>query len=466
MRTAVAARTDVVAQILLGGWLSPACAANRCAAAREEIERLNLALEMGDNMMLYLDDIQHTNPELLQKFISLCDATRKIEGVRDGKSRTFDLRGRRVAVVMAGNPYTESGERFQIPDMLSNRADVYNLGEIIGGARDAFEMSYLENCLTSNQQLAPLAAGIPDDARALIRAAQRQSLEGVELKGNYSADTIRSMFEVLKKLLRIRDVVLKVNRAYISSAAQADAYRTEPSFKLQGSYRNMNRMAEKVVPVMNDAELESLILGSYEQDAQTLTTDNEANLLKLRELLEVLNPKQKERWDAIKYAFVENVRMSGISTEDQAGQVLRQLASMRDGLESIRQVIAKAIATDGDASNQRIDNRIDTIRQSIQSATDRLASVLESTSRELQTISRQQAASPPDQKVLVQHKVPRVMLDLIRGQFHLMQEWMRPVLEGSALQGRELTQLKIRIEALMKTYVDMQNELESAGDNE
>ena len=33
---------------------------------------------------------------------------------------------------MAGNPYTESGEKFQIPDMLANRADTYNLGDIIG----------------------------------------------------------------------------------------------------------------------------------------------------------------------------------------------------------------------------------------------------------------------------------------------------------------------------------------------
>ena len=45
------------------------------AAAREEVEKLNLALEMGDNVMIYLDDIQHVNPEFLQKFISLCDAT-------------------------------------------------------------------------------------------------------------------------------------------------------------------------------------------------------------------------------------------------------------------------------------------------------------------------------------------------------------------------------------------------------
>lgn len=443
--------------------LDPAEAPN--AAAREEIERLNLALEMGDNMMLYLDDIQHTHPELLQKFISLCDATRKIEGVRNGRTRTFDLRGRRVAVVMAGNPYTESGERFQIPDMLSNRADVYNLGEIIGGAADAFEMSYLENCLTSNEHLAPLAAGNPEDARALIRAAQRDSLEGVDLKGNFSADAVRAMFEVLRKLNRVRDVVLKVNRAYIRSAAQADAYRTEPPFKLQGSYRNMNRMAEKVVPVMNDAELQALISGSYEQDAQTLTTDNEANLLKLKELLALLTPAEQVRWDAIKYAFVENVRMSGVGTEDQAGQLLRQLASMRDGLESIRQVIAKAVASQGDAADRRLDDRIDTLRQSVQNASDRIAVVLESTGTELQTISRQQAASPPDQTVVVQHKVPRVMLDLIKGQFHLMQEWLRPVLENSNLQGRELAQLTTSIEALLKTYTEMQRELELAQEN-
>ena len=48
----------------------------------------------GDNVMIYLDDIQHCNPEFLQKFISLCDAQRKIEGVYKGKSRTYDFRGK------------------------------------------------------------------------------------------------------------------------------------------------------------------------------------------------------------------------------------------------------------------------------------------------------------------------------------------------------------------------------------
>ncbi len=263
--------------------LDPAEAPN--AAAREEVEKLNLALEMGDNVMIYVDDIQHCNPEFLQKFISLCDAQRKMEGVWRGKARTYDLRGKKVAVVMAGNPYTESGEKFQIPDMLSNRADIYNLGEIIGDTSDAFEMSYLENSLTSNPVLSKLASRSQKDVYAVIHMAERGSREGIELEGNYSAEELNEMVATMQKLMRVRDVVLAVNREYIRSAAQADDYRTEPPFKLQGSYRNMNRIAEKVVAIMNDEELQTLILSNYENDAQTLTSSTESNLLKFKELM-------------------------------------------------------------------------------------------------------------------------------------------------------------------------------------
>ncbi len=439
--------------------LDPAEAPN--AAAREEIERLNLALEMGDNVMLYLDDIQHTNPEFLQKFISLCDATRKIEGVRNGRTRTYDFRGRRVAVVMAGNPYTESGERFQIPDMLSNRADVYNLGEIIGDSADAFEMSYLENCLTSNSALAPLSTASPEDARAIILAAGRDSLEGIDLAGNLSMDQVREMFEVMRKLLRVRDVVLRVNRAYIRSAAQADAYRTEPPFKLQGSYRNMNRIAERVASVMNENELQTLIVSNYEQDAQTLTTGNEANLLKFKEIMGIATTDEKERWDAIKYAFVESVRMSGMSNEDQAGQLMRQLASMRDGLESIRQVISRAIAASGDGAEERMDARMDSIRHTLSASGAQLAESLQATGKQLEKISEQQALEPPNQKILVQHKVPRVLADLVKGQFHLMQEWLRPILSESLDNGRDLERLRSQLEAMMESYQQVEASFDS-----
>lgn len=442
--------------------LDPAEAPN--AAAREEVERLNLALEMGDNVLLYVDDIQHTHPEFLQKFISLCDATRKIEGVHNGRTRTYDFRGRRVAVVMAGNPYTESGERFQIPDMLSNRADVYNLGEIIGQSRDAFEISYLENCLTSNPTLAPLASASPKDARALIHAAQRKSLDDLQLESNFSADQVREMFQVLQKLLVVRDCVLKVNRQYIRSAAQADAYRTEPPFKLQGSYRNMNRIAERVVAVMNEAELQALIISSYEQDAQTLTTDNESNVLKFKELNGLLSEEEKQRWEAIKYAFVESVKMAGMDSEDQAAQLMRQLQSMRDGLESIRQVIARAVAAQDDSAEVRMDERVDALRQSFSNAGQQLADALQQTSTQLQTISRQRAEQPPEQKYIVQHKVPRVMLELVRGQFHLMQEWMRPLVMESGQNGRQLSDLKKLVETTLANYDRLRSELEDASE--
>ena len=51
----------------------------------------------------------------------------------------------------------------------------------------------------------------------------------------------------------------------------ADEDRVEPSFKLQGSYRNMAKLAEKVVAVMNDEELDQLILDHYLSESQTLT---------------------------------------------------------------------------------------------------------------------------------------------------------------------------------------------------
>ncbi|MEL6832290.1 MAG: DNA repair ATPase [Bacteroidota bacterium] len=305
-------------------------------AAAKELEKLNLALEMGDNIMLYVDDIQHCNPEFLQKFISLCDAQRKIEGVYQGRSKTYDLRGRKVAVVMAGNPYTESGARFQIPDMLANRADIYNLGDIIGDSAKAFKLSYLENSLTSNPSLAPLAMKARQDLYAMIQGVETAQLDNLELEGNYSAEELKEHINVLTKLLYVRDVVLRVNKAYIQSAATSDAYRTEPAFKLQGSYRNMNKLAEKVSPIMNDQELNTQILAHYEGEVQTLTADAEANFLKLKELLGLMSKKERARWTEIKETFNKNKLFAAEDGTDRMAQILAQLDSFNEGLRGIQ----------------------------------------------------------------------------------------------------------------------------------
>ncbi len=312
------------------------------ASAREEVNKLNLALEMGDNVMIYLDDIQHCHPEFLQKFISLCDGQRRMEGVFNGKARTYDLRGRKVAVVMAGNPYTEQGGKFQIPDMLANRADTYNLGDIIGGHADAFKDSYIENCLTSNAVLNTLAAKSQKDVYAIMQIATTGGRDGAEFEGNYSAEEVTELVAVMKKLFRVRDTILRVNLEYIRSAAQADEYRTEPPFKLQGSYRNMNRIAEKILPIMTDEEVIGVIHDHYENEAQTLTTGAEANLLKFKEMEEALTEEETARWADIKETFQRNLLVGGAGDNDPVSRIVGQLSAFTTGINQIEKTIAEA----------------------------------------------------------------------------------------------------------------------------
>lgn len=324
----------------------------KSSTARQEVEKINLAFEMGNNVMLYLDDIQHTSSELLQKFISLCDGQRRIEGVWKGVTRTYDLRGKKFCVVMAGNPYTESGARFQIPDMLANRADTYNLGDILGGQEALFASSYIENSLTSNAALAPLATRDPADTQRLVRMAQGEDIPLTDLSHGYSAAEVEEILGVLKRLLRVQKLLLDVNQEYIKSASQEDAYRTEPPFKLQGSYRNMNKLTEKVVAAMNDEELEQLIDDHYASESQTLTTGAEQNLLKLAELRKRMTPEQAQRWKEIKDAFVR-VGRGGKKGDDPVARVTGALGGLDDQLQRIREAISHAsIAAAASASSR------------------------------------------------------------------------------------------------------------------
>ncbi len=327
--------------------LDPALA--RSTGAKEEIKKLNLAFKMGNNVMIYIDDIQHCNPEFLQKFIPLCDGQRRIEGVYKGVGQTYDLRGKKVAVVMAGNPYTESGSKFQIPDMLANRADVYNLGDMLRENEEAFMLSYIENSLTSNPVLSKLATKSQKDVYTLIEIARNGQREGLDFEGNYTAEEINEFVLVIKKLLKVRDIVLKINMEYIRSAAQADEYRNEPAFKLQGSYRNMNKISEKILPVMNDDELNNLIAGTYENDAQTLATSSEANMLKWKEIVGCLSEQEALRWQEIKSVYSKNKLVKG---DDKIGQAVLMLGEFSEKLGRISEVLNEGLEkTQNEASN-------------------------------------------------------------------------------------------------------------------
>ncbi|MFW5830178.1 MAG: AAA family ATPase, partial [Planctomycetota bacterium] len=414
--------------------LDPAEAPN--ATARQELEKLGLALEMGNNVMLYLDDIQHCDPEFLQKFISLCDGQRRIEGVWRGRTRTYDLRGKKFAVVMAGNPYTESGEQFRIPDMLANRADTYNLGDILGGAREAFELSYLENCLTGNAVLAPLGNRSRSDFSALLRLAAGDEQARGELEHPYSAVELDEITSVLRHLRRIQQVLLQVNQAYIRSAATAEPDREEPPFKLQGSYRNMSKLAEKVVPVMTPEEVEQLILDHYVSESQTLTTNAESSLLKFKLLCGFADDTDRARWNSI-CAGLRRRRELGDDDADPMAKALLQLVTVNERLGVL-----------GDSIDRAAANRPDLAAQ--------LAPLLE------------QLRSPGEAKVEVVNTFPRYYGQLYEQHIRTIEHTLSPAMAAIGQQLNAIDEIKRPLRelvAILRQQSERQRQAERFGED-
>jgi hypothetical protein len=144
----------------------------------------------------------------------------------------------------------------------------------------------------------------------------------------------------LRHLLAVRETVLGVNAAYIASAAQSAAARTEPPFRLQGSYRDMNRIAQRLRPVMNDAEREAVVDDHYTAEAQTLTTGAEANLLKLAELRGTLSAAQAARWAEVKAAHVR-ARTLGGPEEDPLVRAVAALGLLADRVAAVESAITR-----------------------------------------------------------------------------------------------------------------------------
>jgi len=389
---------------------------------------------------------------------------------------------------MAGNPYTESGEKFKIPDMLANRADTYNLGEIIGDSADVFEMSYLENSLTSNPVLNQLATRSQKDVYGLIRMAEDESPESVEFEGNYSVAEINEMVSVMRKLMRVRDVVLRVNEQYIRSAGTSDEYRTEPPFKLQGSYRNMNRIAERVVGVMNDRELDELILSNYQNDAQTLTTGAEPNMLKFKELIDQLTPEETQRWEDIKRTYHRNVQLKGAGEDEKFGQMIVQLSSFSDGLESIKRVIDGGMGRMLEESEKAA--KVEPLPLKASFDADVLDAMRELAGEMKTALTGRQAAGGAEtevamrglidelkavraadeaidpQQIHIINKLPTSFLAILRQQFKLMEGWLKPIYEHTQEQSAEIEELKRVIGENLGEYASLIKQLEEAADKD
>jgi hypothetical protein len=146
----------------------------------------------------------------------------------------------------------------------------------------------------SNPTLAPVVQGGRNDIDVFLRATQGEPVEARALSRPFPAADVRAITAVLGHLVAVRDRLLTVNEAYIRSATLDDGLRGEPPFLLQGSYRNMAKLASRIVPVMTAAEVEAVLGDHYRTEAQTLADAAAWNLARLAELIDPASPAAAE----------------------------------------------------------------------------------------------------------------------------------------------------------------------------
>jgi len=110
---------------------------------------------------------------------------------------------------------------------------------------------------------------------------------------------------------------------------------------LQGSYRNMNKLITQIQPILKEEEVTQIVLNHYQNESQTLTTGAESNMLKLKELMNILSEDETLRWEEIKKTFVKNKTIKGLGDNDRMTQVIALLAQFSEGLDGIKDVLNK-----------------------------------------------------------------------------------------------------------------------------
>jgi hypothetical protein len=98
-------------------------------------------------------------------------------------------------------------------------------------------------------------------------------------------------------------------------------------------------LAERIVPVMNDDELEAVLDDHYLGEAQTLTTGAEANLLKLGELRGRLTEEQRRRWAEVTAAYLRELALGG-ADDDPMTRAVGAVGLLADRVADVRAAIA------------------------------------------------------------------------------------------------------------------------------
>lgn len=298
--------------------------------ARHELEKIHFALVMGQQVLLFLDHAHASSPEFLQKLVG-----REVVGIWKNQPITYRLDQQRFALVIAANLGTES-----LPESLLNCLQVVNLAYHVLEHEREFAQSLIENALVHHAVLAPLAKRDLNDVAKLIRLAQGEKIPIYEFSYPYSGGELQDVLLILRKLLQVHEVVNQVNQHYLASLMQIEPARQEPPFKLQGNYYTMTQLVTKLRIDMSEEEVEQMIDAYYLEQAYTLVSEKEENLLKFMDIRGQLTQTQKMRWSEIKNHFK---RLQSLGDQENQGGIawLNQLNLIGEGLQNIHAALVQ-----------------------------------------------------------------------------------------------------------------------------
>ena len=129
-----------------------------------------------------------------------------------------------------------------------------------------------------------------------------------------------------------------------------------------------------------------------------------------------------------------------------------------DGLDNIRQTIDHGVAglvekaasptvvPAGDSNNNQTNDALLTLAEELRNYTTGAITV-----------------DPADgvQRVAVMHKVPKSILSVLENQFHLMNDWMKPIMENQQGNTEGMERLRQTVERCMSSYDGLLKDLNS-----
>ena len=200
---------------------------------------------------------------------------------------------------------------------------------------------------------------------------------------------------------------------------------------------------------MNEQELWTLIYSTYEQDAQTLTTGTESNLLKFRELTGRLSPEQAQRWEEIRKTFRRNLLLGG-DAEDNVGKIIRQLNAFSAGLESLKDVIADGISNiRSEKETEQEEPKTDVLSEVGRQVLSRMSEMIDEMKRQ----RKEQSEAARTRVELKVQKDMNMLTSVMEEQFRAMETWLLPMSHSEKKNKQKvIMELMERFEVMVKGY--------------